>query len=93
MIANYVPNTAKRGGMTLDSNKPFTAQDDFEEAFLYHMHDIGTTLEELQAIAECEIDNPVVIQLHAIEKTISDKLDAVVNELRLLRERRGTNAK
>lgn len=88
MKANYVPNTAKRGGMVLDEHEPFTAQDDFEEAFLYHMHGISSTLEELQAVAECEIDNPVVIQLHVIEKTIADKLDAVVNELRLMREGR-----
>lgn len=92
MIARRIPGTAKRevGTMVIDCNhpEPFKAENDFEEAFLHYMSKISNAVEDLEAATSGEIDNCVEVRLYSLEAMLSVKLDAVIEELRLMRQGR-----
>lgn len=93
MKANYIPAKIQRPGkparFTLNPDCPFEAENDFEEALLFYLHKISNSVEDLEAATTGELDNAVVEQLDILNKTLSVKLDAVIEELRLARISRG----
>lgn len=90
MRANLVPSTHKNtiGKMILNCNNPFTPENDYEEMLLYYFVRFNNSLVDIEAATSGELDNGVVIQLCKMEATLSSKLDAVLEELRLMRQGR-----
>lgn len=89
MKAKYI--IGKHGRPVLDYNDPcpFVADNDFEDALLFFLHKIGNAVEDLNASTLGEIDNAVEAKLFQLEETLSAKLDAVIEELRLIRKAEG----
>lgn len=90
MRAIRLPGKAKLdiGTMVIDCDHPcpFEAENDFEEALLFFLHKIGNAVEDQLASAQGEINNAVEGRLIGLEETLSVKLDAVIEELRLMRQ-------
>ena len=80
MIVNKGKN--KYGHHVLNDFAPFEAENGLEEFLYYYLHNISNNLEDLLAATQGEIDNAVEIKLFRVD----DKLDAILQELKHLRE-------
>jgi len=78
------------GRMILDYNAacPFVADNALEEALLHYLHRINNSLEDQLGAIYGETDNVIECRLIDLEATLSTKLDAVIEELRLMRQGR-----
>ena len=89
MIAKYITGTHGRPVLDYNTPCPFEAENDFEEALLFYLHKISNAVDDLNASTLGEIDNAVEAKLFQLEETLSAKLDAVIEELRLIRKAEG----
>ena len=91
MKAKLIPGTDGRLVLDYNSPCPFEAENDFEEALLHYLHKISVYLDNIEGatIGNDFVDNAVEVKLYALEETLSTKLDAVIEELRLIRKAEG----
>jgi hypothetical protein len=84
MIVNEVTDP-KTGKKRLHNFEPFTAETPEEEMLLHYLASMSGSLEDIEAATTGEIDNAVVVALHEISGQVVQRLDCIVDELRLLR--------
>lgn len=84
MIINRVTDP-KTGKARLHSYEPFTAETPEEEMLLHYLVVMSRSLEEIEGATLGETDNPIVVKLYEMETTLTAGLQAIVDELRLMR--------
>lgn len=84
MMVNEVTDP-KTGKKRLHNFEPFTAETPEEEMLLHYLASMSGSLGDIEAATTGEIDNAVVVALHEISGQVVQRLDCIVDELRLLR--------
>lgn len=90
MIVNGIRDE-KTGKMRLNECRPYTPETGAEDALLHYLHKICNAVEDTEAATSGDIDNAVVQAVHEIGGQITQRLDTIAAELRLIRNERGFN--